>query len=72
MGCAVGGGASQFVIPKASAQQVALPETQYICVERANYAEGLTQEANRLAAQRWELAENLANMGVWCWKRPKM
>lgn len=71
-GCAVGGGASQFVVPKASAQQATLPALQYLCVERGSDAEGLTRDANKLAAQRWELSESLPNLGVWCWKRPKI
>jgi hypothetical protein len=72
VGCAVGGVSSQLVVPKASAQQAALPASEYLCLERGADAEGLSAAANKLAVQRWELAESLANIGVWCWKRPKL
>lgn len=70
VGCAVGGGASAFVVPKASAQQAAtLTKWEYSCREVSS-EEGLVAEANAHGNQAWEMA-GLLN-GLVCFKRPKM
>lgn len=75
VGCAVGGGASHLVVPRASAQQAAtLTKWEYKCVSAAG--EDAVQEiAAQLGPQAWELAAAAAktsNQPVWCFKRPKM
>jgi hypothetical protein len=71
VGCAVGGVSSQIAVPKASAQQAALPAWEYLCTYVPTAGEGdATAVANKLAAQRWELASVIPH-AAWCWKRPK-
>jgi len=76
VGCAVGGGASQLVVPKASAQQAtALPAWEMTCVDISAFspggmAENATVAGMRLGAQRWEPVGG--NDAAWCFKRPKM
>jgi hypothetical protein len=60
---------SRLVVPKASAEQAALPASEYLCENRPAF-DDMTSTANKLAAQRWELA-TIEGQG-WCWKRPKM
>lgn len=76
VGCAVGGVSSQLVVPKASAQQAAtLPVWEMTCVDiSAMSTEGMLESvhgaASRLGPQRWEPIGG--NVGIWCWKRPKL
>jgi hypothetical protein len=69
VGVVLGCAAAPFMVPKASAQQAALPAFEYLCGNRPAF-DDMTSAANQLAAQRWELA-TIEGQG-WCWKRPKM
>jgi hypothetical protein len=76
VGCAVGGGAGQFVVPKASAQQAAqLQQWEVTCVGgNADSPEGqaaaIEKAGRRLGHERWEPVGG--GDLVWCFKRPKM
>jgi hypothetical protein len=76
VGCAVGGGAGQLVVPKASAQQAAtLQPWEMKCVSVGaasprGAAENATEAGMLLGAQRWEPVGG--NDAVWCFKRPKL
>jgi hypothetical protein len=73
VGCAVGGAASRFAVPPASAQQAAtLTRWEYFCIEEYA-ARDVTTRANTAGAQGWELvAVGGDNIYVnWCFKRPK-
>jgi hypothetical protein len=70
VGCAVGGGASQLVVPKASAQQAAtLTKWEYACTQPGSLDE-LLSDAKAHGSQSWEMV-GLTNSTV-CFKRPKM
>jgi hypothetical protein len=71
VGCAVGGVSGQMTLPKASAQQATLPQSEYFCTDTGTLHGSVTERASRLAAERWELA-GVVNASLWCWKRPKM
>jgi hypothetical protein len=75
VGCAVGGGASQLVVPKASAQQATtLTKWEYKCVQVSGETD-VQETATRLGPEAWELAgaaSSTGNAPVWCFKRPKM
>lgn len=73
-GCAVGGGAAQFAVPKASAQQAAaLTRWQYLCPKGVDF-DGWEAAANQAGMQGWELAtlEYESGIAYPCFKRPKM
>jgi hypothetical protein len=73
VGCAVGGGASQLVVPKASAQQqAALTKWEYNCLDLDD--DEATGAANKLGAEGWEMvgiSRYPADVFT-CFKRPKM
>jgi hypothetical protein len=73
VGCAVGGGASQLVVPRASAQQAAtLTKWEYKCLDLED--DEATGAANRFGAQGWEMVgitRYPADVFT-CFKRPKM
>jgi hypothetical protein len=77
-GCAVGGVSSQLAVPKASAQQAAALTTwEYNCQFAGDGK--VTEIANRLGAQRWELTAAMSHShgysngsDIYCFKRPKM
>jgi hypothetical protein len=67
VGCAVGGGASQLVVPKASAQQAAtLTKWEYHCT-----AERSVDDVNKLGPEGWEMV-GMNGPALLCFKRPKM
>lgn len=71
-GCAVGGGASAFVVPKASAQQAAaLTRWEYFCVDDVGYAK-INGEANKAGAEGWEMVTYDVAHNFGCFRRPKM
>ena len=72
VGCAVGGGASQFVVPKASAQQAAtLTKWEVYCVLSA--WDDFSGKASDAGAHGWELVSVSREGNVMgCFKRPKM
>ena len=77
VGCAVGGGASQLVVPKATAQQAAtLTRWETMCrdfprEDADEHAVQLARLGNAAGDQGWELIGSDV-WGVWCFKRPKM
>jgi hypothetical protein len=77
VGCAVGGGASQLVVPKASAQQAAaLTRWEYRCMTETSW-NTLREGMNGAGAQGWELVSHTYDSGITtpttaCFKRPKM
>jgi hypothetical protein len=79
VGCGVGGVSSQFVVPKASAEQEAkLLAWEYKCVMQeyrwtdTTETADTTEKANRLGAARWEAFAIDSKEKMWCFKRPKM
>jgi hypothetical protein len=71
VGCAVGGAASRFAVPSASAQQAAtMTRWEYFCVEGFDP----TEKANQAGSQGWEMVAvgGGAHNGTWCFKRPKL
>lgn len=72
VGCAVGGGASQIVVPQASAQQaVTLPRMAYRCVTVDD--DDVEAAANQLGREAWEMSglTGYPNHDVTaCFKRP--
>lgn len=74
VGCAVGGGASQLVVPKASAQQAAtLTRWEHRCVEPP-WTE-MNQISGKFGAEGWEMvvADGIGDGNILlCFKRPKM
>jgi hypothetical protein len=75
VGCAVGGGASQLLVPKASAQQAAqLTKWEYTCAN-SPHTDELTSWANQFGAQGWEMVTTESHdndADPYCFKRPKM
>jgi len=71
VGCVAGGVSSQLVVPKASAQQGApsRQKWQYECQKRGS---NITEMANQLGEQGWEMVAVSNTPIVWCFKRPKM
>jgi hypothetical protein len=73
VGCAVGGAAGRFVVPPASAQQVAagLQRWEYSCFT-AEAMGGALKKANAAGLQGWELVSTTSTneYGYWCFKRP--
>jgi hypothetical protein len=72
MGCAVGGGASAFVVPKASAQQAAtLTKWEYrrIHIWSGDSAD-ITKRLNEFGAESWGLVTGDGQ--DYCFKRPRM
>lgn len=69
-GCAVGGAASQFVVPRASAQ--ATERWDYFCFDERSAAD-VTAKAKQVGEQGWEMAAAAAYMtstqDTWCFKR---
>jgi hypothetical protein len=72
VGCAVGGGASQFVVPKASAQQAAtLTKWEIVCEQGLNWDE-FQPVARKMGDQGFELVGYSYADQSSCFKRPKM
>lgn len=72
LGIGIGCAAAPLIVPKASAQQALLPSWEYICLERPTRdPEASTAQANKLGAQRWEVALLEPLNGEWCFKRQK-
>jgi hypothetical protein len=74
VGCAVGGAASRFAVPPASAQQAAtVTKWEYMCMGEIWKAGDITPRANEAGSQGWEMASVAANSAgwTWCFKRPK-
>jgi hypothetical protein len=68
VGCAVGGASSQLVVPKASAEQAASGQQwEYFCTNMGRLHGPITDRANSLAIERWELA-GVIDHDQWCWK----
>lgn len=75
VGCAVGGASSQFVVPKASAQQEAeLTQWEYRCLTDKSW-DDVRAAMNPAGAQGWELVSHTYQAGqgatTACFKRPK-
>lgn len=73
VGCAVGGGASAFVVPKASAQQAAtLTKWEVFCTEDG--WSDLKAALPKAGAEGWELVSHTreGTLGTACFKRPKL
>jgi hypothetical protein len=74
VGCAVGGGAGQLVVPKASAQQATtLTKWEYDCNQ--DNVERTIAFADEAGAQGWEMVGVTTGSGATytaCFKRPKM
>lgn len=70
-GCAVGGASSQWVVPKANAQNA--QRWNYFCFETVADLEEVNTKAKKAGAEGWELATSIsfpdASM-LWCFKRP--
>jgi hypothetical protein len=69
VGCAVGGGASRFVVPPAHAQNV--QRWDYLCFEEWG-AEDIMVKAKQAGAEGWEMviADSLQGRQSICFKRP--
>jgi hypothetical protein len=68
VGCAVGGAASRFSVPPASAQQAAaMTRWEYFCFDMINP----TEKANQAGSQGWEMVAVASDQArsVWCFKR---
>ena len=74
VGCATGGAASQFVVPKAQARDVL--RWDYLCIE-AYDLKTVAKVARKAGREGWEMAasaehENISKSTmIWCFKRPK-
>jgi hypothetical protein len=72
VGCAVGGAASRFAVPPASAQQAATgTRWEYFCFDPVGNprADQVAPKANQAGAEGWELVAVGPNDN-WCFKRP--
>ena len=70
VGCAVGGAASRFAVPPASAQQAASgTRLEYFCFDET-LAPSVMHKANPAGAQGWELVAAAGT--TWCFKRPRL
>ena len=73
LGCAMGEATSRFVVPPASAQQVAgLTKWEYTCV-KLDFDNVTPRIANDMGDARWEMFSVVSHNG-WlrgCFKRPK-
>jgi hypothetical protein len=72
VGCAVGGAASRFVVPPASAQQAATQTRwEYFCFFNNERPEAVAESANRAGSQGWEMVTSGSQFTTtWCFKRP--
>jgi hypothetical protein len=75
VGCAVGGAASRFSVPPASAQQAAsLTKWEYACFANDELDE-LVNTARKLGREGWEMVtagSPARGYPTWCFKRPIM
>ena len=74
VGCVAG--ASSFFVPPANAQQHAmrLPRWEYFCIRPGFEPGDVTNQANKLGVQYWELVSSGRSSGygdVWCFKRQR-
>ena len=70
VGCAVGGAASRYAVPPASAEQAAtMTRWQYFCIDTFDP----TEEANRAGREGWEMVAvgGGAPNATWCFKRAR-
>jgi hypothetical protein len=73
LGVGFGCAAAPLIVPKASAQQGALPAWEYLCVKRPiRDIPASTVQANKLGAERWEVAIIEPFNSEWCFKRQKL
>jgi hypothetical protein len=70
VGCAVGGGASRFVVPPAHAKDV--QRWDYFCFSGETVPEMFVEKAKTAGAEGWELVAPVITAGrtSFCFKRP--
>jgi hypothetical protein len=64
----LGGAAERIGVPPARADS-GVQRWEYACKQEGGRAQEVTDMANRLGAQGWQLVVNEAAAGIWCFKR---
>jgi len=64
----LGGAAGRLIVPSARADS-GVQRWEYTCKQEGGRAPEVTDMANRLGAQGWQLVVNESVAGIWCFKR---